>query len=271
MGVEAGGVEGLPAVALGMGGVVDENGGRASALGGDALHDGRRHGGIAQVSGERGKRRVGCLERRARGDDLQPRGREAPDAGFATLEADLADPGAPAALMDRIATERGRPVTVLVNNAAHSERDGWEALDAAGLDAHYAVNLRASALLAVELCRRLPGDRAGRVITLTSGQSKGPMPGELAYIASKGALDALCVTLAAEVAHLGVTVNNVNPGPVDTGRMDDAIRAEALPRFPMGRIGEPDDAARLVAFLASDDARWIPGQVISSEGGFIRR
>ncbi len=66
-----------------------------------------------------------------------------PDDGFPAMAVDLADPAAPAALMDRVVAEHGRPPTVLVNNAAHSERAGWEALDAAGLDAHYAVNLRA--------------------------------------------------------------------------------------------------------------------------------
>ncbi len=195
---------------------------------------------------------------------------EDPDE-FAAVEADLADPGAPAALFDALEREHGRAPAILVNNAAHSTRDGWDRLDAATLDAHYAVNVRGSALLAIELCRRLPADRAGRIVFLTSGQSKGPMPGELAYAASKGALDALCVTLAAEVAPLGITVNNVNPGPVDTGWMDDQIRAALLANFPMGRAGEPDDPARLVAFLVSDEARWITGQVISSEGGYVRR
>jgi 3-oxoacyl-[acyl-carrier protein] reductase len=186
------------------------------------------------------------------------------------IAVDLADPDAPRALFDRIERERGRAPTVLVNNAAHSERDGWLGLDAAGLDAHYAVNTRASALLAVELCRRLPGDRAGRIVSLVTGQFQGPMPDELAYVASKGAIDAFTITLAAEVASLGVTVNTVNPGPVDTGWMDDAVRAEVLAAFPMGRIGEADDPARLIAFLVSDEARWITGQRLSTEGGFVR-
>jgi 3-oxoacyl-[acyl-carrier protein] reductase len=73
------------------------------------------------------------------------------------------------------------------------------------------------------------------------------------------------------VAHLGVTVNAVNPGPTDTGWMDEPTRAKLLERFPMGRLGEADDAARLIAFLVSDDARWITGQIIASEGGFLRQ
>ena len=104
-----------------------------------------------------------------------------------------------------------------------------------------------------------------------AGQFRGPMPDELAYVASKGAIDALMLTLSAEVAHLGVTVNTVNPGPVDTGWMDDATRAEVVERFPMGRIGEADDPARLIAFLVSDEARWITGQILNVDGGQVFR
>jgi 3-oxoacyl-[acyl-carrier protein] reductase len=189
----------------------------------------------------------------------------------AALVADLADPGAPEALLDAAAAALGGPPHVLVNDAAHSARDGWEALDAATIDAHLAVNLRAPALLAVGLARRLGADRRGRIVSLTSGQGRGPMPGELAYAASKGALEALTVTLADELAPLGITVNAVNPGVTDTGWIDEAARAELGPKHPMGRFGTPDDAARLVAFLATDDGGWITGQVLHSEGGFRRR
>ena len=80
------------------------------------------------------------------------------------------------------------------------------------------------------------------------------MPGELAYTASKGALEVFTRQLAAEVAHLGITVNAVGPGPNDTGWIDDALRAELLPRFPAGRLGEPEDAARVIAWLCSPEA-----------------
>ncbi len=186
------------------------------------------------------------------------------------LEADLAHPDAPEALLDAAAEALGGPPHVLVNNAAHSARDGWEAVDAATLDAHHAVNVRAPALLAVGLARRLGADPRGRIVNLVSGQGRGPMPGELAYAASKGGLEALTVSLADELAPLGITVNAVNPGVTDTGWIDDAARAELAPKHPMGRFGTPDDAARLVAFLAGDDGGWITGQVLHSEGGFRR-
>jgi 3-oxoacyl-[acyl-carrier protein] reductase len=192
------------------------------------------------------------------------------DAGVRaeTVELDLCLPESPERLLDMVVQRLGPP-SILVNNAAYSKRDGYETLDAATLDAHYAVNLRATALLCVVFARRLDGG-SGRIINLTSGQSLGPMPGELAYAATKGAIEAFTRTLAAEVGYKGITVNAVNPGPTATGWMTEELRRELSSKFPAGRVGEPEDAARLVAFLASDEAAWITGQIIHSEGGFLR-
>lgn len=204
---------------------------------------------------------------------------EDPDALLAELraagvraeafEADLSLPETPARLLDLV-TEALGPLAILVNNAAYSTLDGYERLDAATLDAHYAVNIRGMALLSVEFARRWPGGPGGRIVNLTSGQSLGPMPTELAYAATKGAVEAFTRSLAAGVARRGITVNAVNPGPTDTGWIDDDLRNALLPLFPFGRIGTPEDAARVVAFLASGEAGWITGQVIHSEGGFER-
>ena len=185
------------------------------------------------------------------------------------IEVDLALPESPEWLLD-VAEERLGAPSILANNAAHSTQDGFENLDAVILDAHYAVNLRATALLSVEFARRYSGGPGGRIINLTSGQSLGPMVGELAYAATKGAVEAFTVTLAAEVGHKGITVNAVNPGPTDTGWMTEELKRELASKFTGGRVGEPEDAARLVAFLAGEEAAWITGQVINSEGGFLR-
>jgi 3-oxoacyl-[acyl-carrier protein] reductase len=187
----------------------------------------------------------------------------------AAVAVDLSDPGSAAWLFDEVERRLGPP-SILVNNATHSTRDGYERLDAATLDAHYAVNMRGALLLSVEFARRWPGGPGGRIVNLTSGQSLGPMPDELAYAATKGAVEAFTVSLAAGVAARGITVNAVDPGPTDTGWMSEEDKRTLLPRFPQGRIGTPEDAARLVAFLASDAAQWITGQVIHSEGGFRR-
>jgi 3-oxoacyl-[acyl-carrier protein] reductase len=185
------------------------------------------------------------------------------------VEVDLSLPDSAWHLLDGAEEALGRP-SVLVNVAAYSTRDGFEELDAETLDAHYAVNVRAMALLSVEFARRYPGGAGGRIVNFSSGQSLGPMPEELAYAATKGAIEAFTRTLAVEVGHKGITVNAVNPGPTDTGWISEELEQELIGRFPLGRIGQPEDAARLVAFLASDEAAWITGQIINSEGGFVR-
>jgi 3-oxoacyl-[acyl-carrier protein] reductase len=186
------------------------------------------------------------------------------------IEVDQSRKEAAAEIIDTVEATLG-PVSILVNNAAYSTSDGLTGFDAETLDAHYRVNMRGTMLLCVEFARRYRGGPGGRIINLTSGQGQGPMPGELAYAATKGAIDAFTVSFAAEVARSGITVNAVNPGPTDTGWMTDEIQSDVLTRSPFGRIGQPDDAARLIAFLASDAAAWITGQIINSEGGFERR
>lgn len=101
------------------------------------------------------------------------------------MEIDLSLPSSPEELLDAVAARLGPP-SILLNNAAYSTRDGYERLDAAVLDAHYAVNLRATALLAVGFARGFQAGSGGRIINLTSGQSLGPMVGELAYAATRG-------------------------------------------------------------------------------------
>jgi 3-oxoacyl-[acyl-carrier protein] reductase len=185
------------------------------------------------------------------------------------VEADLSRSDSPGSLLDAAEDKLGRP-SILVNTAAYSTRDGFETLDADTIDAHYAVNVRAMALLSVGFAKRYPGGPGGRIVNFSSGQSLGPMQEELAYAATKGAIEAFTRTLAAEVGHKGITVNAINPGPTDTGWMTEELKREIAPKFPSGRIGQPEDAARLVAFLAGDEAAWITGQVIHSEGGFLR-
>jgi 3-oxoacyl-[acyl-carrier protein] reductase len=96
------------------------------------------------------------------------------------------------------------------------------------------------------------------------------MSQEIAYAVSKGAIHQATASLADDLAGRGITVNTVNPGPTDTGWPTPQVHAEVLEQMPRGRWGTPDDAARLIAWLCSDDAAWITGQVINSEGGFRR-
>ena len=190
-------------------------------------------------------------------------------AGAAHLEIDLAAPDAPARLMDAAVAELGH-VDILVANHARSGRGSLEAVTAAELDGFWAVNVRATILLAAALAAQHDGRPGGRIVMMTSGQHLGPMPGELGYAVSKGAIHQATPSLADHLGERGITVNTVNPGPTDTGWADEHVAAEVRARMPRGRWGTPDDAARLIAWLCSDDADWITGQVIDSEGGFRR-
>ena len=96
------------------------------------------------------------------------------------------------------------------------------------------------------------------------------MTGEIAYAASKGALHQITASLSDLLVERGIAVNAVNPGPTDTGYADPEAHAQVLRRMPLGRWGQPDDAARLIAWLVADEGQWVTGQVINSEGGFRR-
>jgi 3-oxoacyl-[acyl-carrier protein] reductase len=159
---------------------------------------------------------------------------------------------------------------VLVCNHARSSEGDLAEVTAAELDASFAVNTRAVLLLVKAFAARHDGRQGGRVVLFTSGQQLGPMNGELAYATSKAALAGITPTLADTLADKGITVNTVNPGPTDTGYASPPIVERVARLFPAGRWGTPEDAARLVAWLCTDDAAWITGQVINSEGGFRR-
>ncbi len=184
---------------------------------------------------------------------------------------DLSNPLAAQTICQKVVEKLGVP-SILVNNAAHSAQDGYLKLDALTLDQHYAVNMRSTFLLSVEFARlwKKANLKADRIINMTSGQDLGPMVGELAYVSTKGAISAFTRSLAQELAPLDITVNAVNPGPTDSTWMNDGIRTHLLPKFPLGRIGTPDDVAKTISFLASEEATWITGQIIHSEGGFLR-
>lgn len=195
--------------------------------------------------------------------------REAGSGRVEEIAGDLADPAAPAAIVDA-AVERFGRLDILVCNHARSGGDGTLAeLTAEKIDGHYAVNTRATLLLTQRFAHHFTAGSGGRVVFMTSGQALGAMPGEIAYASSKGALAQITATISHELAPSGITVNTVNPGPVDTGYVTPDL-AWVAERFPAKRWGEPDDPARLIAWLVTDEARWITGQVINSEGGFER-
>jgi 3-oxoacyl-[acyl-carrier protein] reductase len=183
----------------------------------------------------------------------------------AGLELDLSQADCASKLFEAVEASLGT-ASILVNNATCSENGGWHEVSAAQLDRHYAVNLRGMTLLCAEFTRRCPPG-GGRIINLTSGQGVGAMPDELAYIATKGGVEALTLSLSPALMKMGITINAIDPGATGTGWMSAKLMRDLVKHSPAGRVGTPQDAAHLARFLASDEAGWITGQVIHSRGG----
>ncbi len=177
------------------------------------------------------------------------------------VSADLVDPDTPALLVGAARESFGR-LDMVIANHARSTRQSLEELTAAEVDLTFAVNTRATLLLVQEFAAQFEAGSGGRVVLFTSGQYHGVMPGELPYIASKAP------TLAAHLIPRGITVNCVNPGPNNTGYADDTAWAWVAERNPGGRASTPQDTARLIGWLVSDEAAWVTGQVIASDGGW---
>ncbi len=199
-------------------------------------------------------------------------------------------------LMDAASKMTGS-LDILVCNQAVSGSDG-SIFDMSSdkLEAHWQANARATLLLTAELARRRrrelkllevdslqPGGRGssagpfdgptGHVIWMTSGQER-PMRGEVAYATSKAALAGAAPTVARELLDVGLVLNTVNPGPVDTGYLDPATTdrdlsglGDWLETLPFGRLGQPTDPAQLISWLCTDAGSWIVGRVLTSDGG----
>lgn len=179
--------------------------------------------------------------------------------------ADLSDPDAPAELIERVRREHGE-LSALVLSHAHDVESGVLDTTAESFDRHVAVNARASLLLIAAFARQVGAD-GGAIVAFTSDHTTGNLP----YGASKGALDRIVISAARELGPQGISANVVNPGPIDTGWMDDEIRDALTPMHPLGRAGTPRDIAGVTAFLLSPEGRWISGQLLHTDGGFSAR
>lgn len=179
------------------------------------------------------------------------------------VPADLADPAVPPRVVAEAAEEIG-PLGALV--MCHCESVDSSILDTTveSFDRHYAVNVRASWLLLRAFAEQVDPAAGGAVIALTSDHTVHNLP----YGATKGALDRLVLAGTHELADRGIRTNVINPGPIDTGWMDDAVRAAGAAQTPGGELGEPGTVADLVRFLVSERGAWIRGQLLLSNGGF---
>ncbi len=187
---------------------------------------------------------------------------EAIGARVHVLSADLQDPGVPDRLVAE-AVQLAGPLQGLVLSHAESVDSGILDTSLESFERHFAVNTRASWQLIAAFARQAADD-GGAIVALTSDHTAFNLP----YGASKGALDRIVIAAGRELGPRNISANVLNPGPVDTGWMDDAVREAVLQRQPTGRLGTPADVAGTVAFLLSPAGRWVSGQLIKADGGF---
>ncbi|WP_433322966.1 SDR family oxidoreductase [Spirillospora sp. CA-294931] len=162
-------------------------------------------------------------------------------------------------------------VDIIVNNAGIGSSSDLASISETEFDTVFAVNVRAPFFIVQQGLERLRD--GGRVINISSGLSRIAMPEKMAYGSTKGALDTFTLNLAKELGPRGITVNSVAPGIIDTDvnadwlRGDDEALAWAASVSALGRVGRTDDISGVVAFLATDDARWVTGRTVDATGG----
>jgi 3-oxoacyl-[acyl-carrier protein] reductase len=198
------------------------------------------------------------------------------------LELDLSAPDAPGKLFN-FAEHCYGPVEILVNNAAYCVCDTFDparrdALNLAGqvsltfssenFDRHIAVNTRAVGLIMDEFARRHTSRHAkwGRIINVSTDAAD-TFPTQVSYGASKFATESLSRSAAVELGRYGIAVNVISPGPIQTGYIGPEQEPVVREKIPMGRLGQPADVADVIVFLASEQARWLTGQVLYVGGG----
>ena len=205
----------------------------------------------------------GLLRAQSLAAELRGQGHTAQALAF-----DLSDPAATAAAAEELLA--GGPIQVLVNNAGLHDDAVFPGMRADQWQRVIDVNLNSFFHLTQPLMLPMIRTRWGRVINITSVAAITGNRGQVNYAAAKGALHAATKSLALEVASRGITVNAVAPGIIATPMSADNFDADAVARLvPMKRAGQPEEVADLVGFLASDQAGYISGQIISINGGMI--
>jgi 3-oxoacyl-[acyl-carrier protein] reductase len=186
------------------------------------------------------------------------------------VQADISKPAEARQLIDATLTEFGC-VDILVNNAGVYEFRPLPDVDEAHFDRIFDLNVK-GLVFATQAAVKAFGENGGTVINISSMASLAATPNASVYSATKAAVDSITRTLAAELGPKKILVNSVLPGPVETdGALSlsnwDEFSAGLVQQTPLGRVGKPADIAKVVSFLASDDAGWITGQVIPVAGG----
>ena len=187
------------------------------------------------------------------------------------VQADVSKPEDIHRLFSDVKNQFGR-ADVLVNNAGTYEFAPLEAITLEHIAKHFNLNV-AGLLLTTKEAVKLMGPEGGSIVNIGSIVGPMPAPGAAAYSASKAAVDAITISLSQELGPRKIRVNSLDPGMIETeglraaGMHEGQFRDYMEKTTPLGRIGRPDDVALAVTFLASDNARWITGQVIVASGG----
>lgn len=185
------------------------------------------------------------------------------------VQGNVADPAAAKTLIDTAVKELGG-IHILVNNAGIT-RDGLAmAMKEEDFDAVIETNLKGAFLCMKAAIRPMMKARYGRIVNMSSVVALRGNPGQVNYCASKAGLIGMTKSMAKEMGARGITVNAVAPGYISTdmtAALPDAARQAMLSTIPVGRAGNPEDVAAAVAFLASEEAGYITGQVLSVDGG----
>lgn len=186
-------------------------------------------------------------------------------------QCDVSDDAQVTAMFKDVAKTYGQ-IDILVNNAGVTRDNVIMMLKPDDFDTVINANLRSAWLCSKAASRTMMKQRSGRIINITSVVGMAGNGGQTNYAASKAGMIGLTKSLAKEIATRGVTVNAVAPGFIGTDMTDelsDEIKATAISHIPLGRMGAPEDVAKAVAFLASDDAAYITGQVLVVDGGML--
>ncbi|MFE6697720.1 SDR family oxidoreductase [Streptomyces sp. NPDC057718] len=196
---------------------------------------------------------------------------EAAGGKVVAVQLDLAETGAAEELLTTAERQLGG-LDILVNNAAlHTEVAPIAETTEADFDRVMAVNAKA-VFLTVRYAARHMRD-GGRIVNISTLNTVFPAPGNAPYAASKGALEQLTLVASRELGARGITVNTVSPGATDTDLLNAANEPEklamAIGMTSLGRLGQPEDLADVVAFLAGPDGRWLTGQNIRANGGVL--